>query len=38
MSEKRIGTLIYDPAMGRYVSGLVLNPIMGDCIVETALM
>jgi hypothetical protein len=34
MSEKRIGTLIYDPSMGRYD----IRFGMGDCIVETALM
>ena len=35
MSEKRIGTLIYDPSMGRFDIGLVLNLIRGlhcgDC-------
>ena len=38
MSEKRIGTLIYDPSMGRLISGLGLNLIMEVFIAENVLM
>lgn len=38
MSEKRIGTLIYDPSMGRYDIRFGIESYYGDCIVETALM
>ncbi len=38
MSEKRIGTLIYDPSMGRFDIGLGLNLIMEVFIAENVLM